>query len=485
MAKNLNCQIGSLPFNFLGIPIGANMKRVKYWKPIVDRFNSKLSSWKVKVLSMAGRIVLAKAVLGALPNYFLSMFVAPKKVIKVLESIRRDFVWGKKNGKCKMRWVAWKKVVKAKGYGGLGVGDIRSANLALLAKWWWKYKDNPRALWAEVIESIHSKRNSTSLMPIKFKLSGTWKDIMGIEKEFEKMGLSLNKQLTVNVGNGCKVKFWLDTWVGSGPFKERFPAIYALAKNKNCKVSECVKRIGEIQMWDWAWKRGTRSDAERSQHAELTEVLKNISLKENEDIWKWNSRPNEELTVAVIRDAISRTSLEANDMEWKFWNRWAPPKVNLFVWRAAKNKIPVKMELFRRGINIEDMRCSRCGRDEETIDHLLVDCVMAQATWWNVKNWLKLPNNEELKSCEKMLQYIQDQIGSKEWKQVIMAIFMIAMWQIWKSRNEVVFNGRNGSVTRTVDEIKELSFLWIKERSKLKGLEWERWKDFNIRDIIK
>ncbi|KAJ0500051.1 putative RNA-directed DNA polymerase [Helianthus annuus] len=106
MAKNLNCKAGKTPFNFLGIPIGANMKRVKNWKPIVDKFNSKLSSWKARWLSMAGRIVLAKDVLGALPNYFFSIFLAPKKVLAELEAIRRDFVWGKKNGRSEMRWVA-------------------------------------------------------------------------------------------------------------------------------------------------------------------------------------------------------------------------------------------------------------------------------------------------------------------------------------------------------------------------------------------
>ncbi|XP_071708379.1 uncharacterized protein [Rutidosis leptorrhynchoides] len=43
MAKRVNCKIGELPFNYLGIPIGCNMNRVESWKPVVDRFNSKLS----------------------------------------------------------------------------------------------------------------------------------------------------------------------------------------------------------------------------------------------------------------------------------------------------------------------------------------------------------------------------------------------------------------------------------------------------------
>ncbi|XP_021979758.1 uncharacterized protein LOC110875870 [Helianthus annuus] len=285
---------------------------------------------------------------------------------------------------------------------------------------------------------------------------------MGIEKDFEMTNLSLNKYLIANIGNGCKAKFCLDTWVGNGPLKERFPALYALARNNNCKVSEFWRRIGEIEMWDWVWHRGIRNDEERDQHLELIEVLKDQRLKESEDTWKWKTRPNEEMTVAMDTAKSELVRME-----------------------SYKKRIPDKVELNCRGINIEDLLCSRCERDEEWTEHLLLKCVLARATWWNIMAWLKLPNHEEHNSCEEMMQHIQEQNCSKDWKQLITAIIMITMWQIWKSRNELIFKGLNGSVTRTVDEIKELSFLWIKERSKLKNLDWERWKDFNIRDIIK
>ncbi|KAJ0932912.1 hypothetical protein HanPSC8_Chr04g0179101 [Helianthus annuus] len=129
--------------------------------------------------------------------------------------------------------------------------------------------------------------------------------------------------------------------------------------------------------------------------------------------------------------------------------------------------------------------CSKCGKEEETTEHLIFKCVLTRAIWWNIMVWLKISHNEEVNSCEEQFQRIQACNGSKEWKKIIMAIFMITIWHIWKSRNELIFNGQNESVTKSVDEIKELSFLWIKERAKMKNLVWERWKDFNVRDIIK
>ncbi|KAJ0866424.1 putative RNA-directed DNA polymerase [Helianthus annuus] len=166
LASVLKCEVGKLRFSYLGIPIGVNMKRSKYWDPVINKFTAKLSKWKAKFLSLAGRVTLAKSVLGSLPSYFLSLFVAPKCVINKLEKIRRDFVWGFSDSTKKMRWVRWEGIMNSKRKGGLGVGSIRDFNIAMLTKWWWRYNSNPNQLWAKVIRSIHNN-NSNLLIPLK------------------------------------------------------------------------------------------------------------------------------------------------------------------------------------------------------------------------------------------------------------------------------------------------------------------------------
>ncbi|XP_021986296.1 uncharacterized protein LOC110882627 [Helianthus annuus] len=105
LANVLNCEVGTLPFMYLGIPIGVNMKRAKYWKQLVDRFHSKLSKWKARHLSFSGRVTVAKSVLGSLPTYYLSLFSAPKCVLNRLEKIRRDFIWGITDSRKRLRWI--------------------------------------------------------------------------------------------------------------------------------------------------------------------------------------------------------------------------------------------------------------------------------------------------------------------------------------------------------------------------------------------
>jgi len=83
----MNCRRGIIPFVYLGLPIGGDSRKISFWKPVIDRIVSRLSSWNHKFLSFGGRLVLLKSVLSSLPDYFLSFFKAPTGIISSIESI--------------------------------------------------------------------------------------------------------------------------------------------------------------------------------------------------------------------------------------------------------------------------------------------------------------------------------------------------------------------------------------------------------------
>lgn len=139
-ANILSCEPASFLFTYSGLPIGANMKLSRNWNPFVEKFNVKLSTWKAINLSFGVRLTLVNFVLGSLLLCYFSIFKAPKKVIDLLESIRRNFLWGGIDNKKKINWAAWDVVTRPKDKGGLGVGYLRTLNLALLVKWSWGLK---------------------------------------------------------------------------------------------------------------------------------------------------------------------------------------------------------------------------------------------------------------------------------------------------------------------------------------------------------
>lgn len=45
-------------------------------------------------MSKAGKFVLIRAVLNAIPTYWLALYKTPKCIVQELEKIKRDFYWG-------------------------------------------------------------------------------------------------------------------------------------------------------------------------------------------------------------------------------------------------------------------------------------------------------------------------------------------------------------------------------------------------------
>ncbi|XP_058725767.1 uncharacterized protein LOC131597068 [Vicia villosa] len=137
-ANILRCRVGSTPFKYLGLLIGANPRRLETWQPVIDSVRKRLSIWKHNQMSIGGRVVIIKLVLSAIPIYYLSFFKAPTGIISKLESLFKQFLWGENEDERKVNWVNWDKVCKPLEEGGLGFKNLRAFNDALLGKWGWK-----------------------------------------------------------------------------------------------------------------------------------------------------------------------------------------------------------------------------------------------------------------------------------------------------------------------------------------------------------
>ncbi|XP_035831993.1 uncharacterized protein LOC118481021 [Helianthus annuus] len=130
-----------------------------------------------------------------------------------------------------------------------------------------------------------------------------------------------------------------------------------------------------------------------------------------------------------------------------------------------------------------DVTCGRCGMGEESMEHLLASCLMAHTVWY-VLVWIKIPFPHGDLSFNMLWHLLQNLNGSKVWKKLVAVIFMATFWQIWKARNVKEFEGWNIPMLKVVEEIKLNLFLWISCRSQFKALDWNRWLDFNLQDVI-
>ncbi|GJY79976.1 RNA-directed DNA polymerase, eukaryota, reverse transcriptase zinc-binding domain protein [Tanacetum coccineum] len=190
MASNAGCIAGNIPFNYLGLPIGSNMKSISSWKILIDRFRSRLSTWKASLLSIGGRLTLIKSVLGSLGIYYLSIFRAPESVLNDLERIRSNFFWGGNQDGKKMAWVKWPIILNSYDNGGLNIGSLKAFNLALLQKWRWRLFTSPNDLWVKVVKAFHGHECGFDNNGCSFK--GTWANIVGSSNFLHSKGIILN-----------------------------------------------------------------------------------------------------------------------------------------------------------------------------------------------------------------------------------------------------------------------------------------------------
>nr|GFB66899.1 RNA-directed DNA polymerase, eukaryota [Tanacetum cinerariifolium] len=87
-AVKLGCQVLTSPFIYLGTKVGGTMSRVQAWQEVMEKVKTRLSKWKMKTLSIGGRLTLLKSVLGSIHIFHMSIFRVPSKVLQILESIR-------------------------------------------------------------------------------------------------------------------------------------------------------------------------------------------------------------------------------------------------------------------------------------------------------------------------------------------------------------------------------------------------------------
>ncbi|GJY68643.1 hypothetical protein Tco_0471625 [Tanacetum coccineum] len=124
-ALYFGCSTMKTPFKYLGVMVGGNSSTLQAWDDTIGKLKARLSNWKLKTLSVGGRLTLLKSVLGSTPIYNMSIYKVPKSVLQTMESIRRNFFNGVQCDERKIVWINEAKVLlRTKNKGGLGVSEF-------------------------------------------------------------------------------------------------------------------------------------------------------------------------------------------------------------------------------------------------------------------------------------------------------------------------------------------------------------------------
>ncbi|KAD5961320.1 hypothetical protein E3N88_12793 [Mikania micrantha] len=289
------------------------------------------------------------------------------------------------------------------------------------------------------------------------------------------MDVNIYSKFVCKIGRGDKVLFWTDNWLNNGALCETHEEIFKLAKDKMARVVDNYSRVGNTTLWEWDWVREPSTSIEWGQIKALMDVLQGVEIQDQEDVWLWPNRMEQAFSVKGVRKDIEEATTNGNIGRVFLWNNWATKKANIFAWRAVMGRIATFDALQKRGMRLISGLCPNCGMWDESCDHLLVTCMIAKVVWEQICSWLKIPMPANVVNVEGWLYYVEDLDGNEKKKKLINMIFQATLWSIWKARNDKVFQMKNISSFQIVEDIKELSYLWIHNRSRFSLANWNIW----------
>ncbi|XP_071705575.1 uncharacterized protein [Rutidosis leptorrhynchoides] len=193
------------------------------------------------------------------------------------------------------------------------------------------------------------------------------------------------------------------------------------------------------------------------------------------DSWKWLLNNNGKFATKSLSDVITTKMLGAGvNMEETVRNHLVPKKVEVFVWRAKRKRLPVLSELDKRGIDLPSVLCPICEGDIESVEHSLFSCLVACDIWNKVLNWWGLSGSplSSLADAFSASPSIQlSSSGAKIWQ----AVAWSCGYLIWKNRNEKIFNNKCWNPPVALSEIQVKSYEWIAKRCKTNIIDWHNW----------
>eukprot|EP00253_Pinus_taeda_P020218 PITA_20218 len=143
IARILGYSIATLPSKYLGTPLLDSAIKNASWRTLIDKLESRLSSWTFRSLNMASRLILIKTVL------------------------QRNFLWGSSGLNRKWALVNWNEVCQPKAIGRLGLRDPLQSNNTMGARVWWNWLSKPHTPWARLWQA-------------KYVPGCQWKDLIRI-----------------------------------------------------------------------------------------------------------------------------------------------------------------------------------------------------------------------------------------------------------------------------------------------------------------
>ncbi|XP_071905812.1 uncharacterized protein [Coffea arabica] len=445
---------------YLGLPMVVSRSKEQIFGFVRDNIRKRCQNWKNKLLSPAGKEVLLKAVVMAMPTYVMSCFKLSRRLCKDICALMANFWWGEANGKNKMHWLSWERMAMAKSAGGLGFKDIEAFNQVLLGKQVWRILTKPNLLVSKVLKSRYSPQESILQCSLPKNVSWIWQGLMGARS-------LINAGMIRRIGNGRSTNIWSHKWIPDTDTGKP-----TTRRGNHCELEKVEELISQHR-----WNRNiifryfNRNDAQKI-------LAIPLSLADREDSFYWQPKEGGLYTVNsgykfLLKQHRKRgrcsqegasSSYTASDsqlaqMRNTLWSLNIKHKIKFFIWKCIQGALPVKAAVNRR-TGVGDPICTMCGTAQETVEHLLLTCPHTENIW--KASPIQWDGAKEQQGDFKMWWLRISEARHRSEGMEHIGLTANILWQVWKERNKREFE--NTTFDPPFKSIRKAHLEWLEQQ---------------------
>ena len=429
-------QKGTLLYQYLGLPLGVRKPKRIEMQPLIDKIAGKLAPRKGRLLNRMGRLIYTNSVVTATATFFLTAFQPDKWLIKKVDKLRKNFLWEADStsigGKS---MVNWKQACSPKKYGGLGIKNIECFSRALRLRWeWYRWEERDRP-W-----------------------KGTDTPCDGVDKQL------FSSCTTISLGDGSLASFWRDRWLNGEAPMVLAPAVFKLA---------CFKKVLVKQgMHNAKWMQGLNriSNAEElRQFVQRWNKVQGTTLSTEKDTILLNLTANGSYSACSAYEAQFFSRIERPRLA-RVWTSKMEGKVKFYLWLLLQNRNWTADRLQARG-GPHNERCKLCDQEPETANHIALLYSFAKEVWFQFRDShnAMFAVADEAQTVGEWWERLCSAGGSKEQNRLNMTVAAYTVWNLWKERNQRVFDHKALQESAILQLIKQdilqpaLSIHWLSD----------------------
>ena len=184
---------------------------------------------------------------------------------------------------------------------------------------------------------------------------------------------------------------------------------------------------------------------------ETIDTQPSLTFDEEQDTTTWNLTANGVYTAKSAYSALMFGRIETPIFS-EIWDTKAIPKCKFHSWLLFHNKCLTADNLAKRGWP-HNALCSFCNSSPETAVHLHICCPYAQDCW---KEILNKTNLLSIQACWAAMTRSAPAQLIRRWR----SLALLTWWNLWKTRNNRIFNHKDISSSQLADMILQELAQW-------------------------